>query len=153
MAFSVVRQLLEQPVLSASAAERRRLLAGPARAGAGALGLAAGDAPASKFAAVHGLYWLCVNLADRQPLLLTVDDLQWVDGPSLSWLAYLGPRAAESPMLMVLTVREGDPRGQGAWDHAFCGLAGRAISPSPRAAFKTPIRNFLNLRATASQCR
>ena len=65
MAFSVVRQLLEQPVLSASAAERRRLLAGPARAGAGALGLAAGDAPASEFAAVHGLYWLCVNLADR----------------------------------------------------------------------------------------
>jgi DNA-binding CsgD family transcriptional regulator len=112
MAFSVVRQLLEQSVLSASAGERRRLLAGPARAGAGALGLAAGDSPASEFAAVHGLYWLCVNLADRQPLLLTVDDLQWVDGPSLSWLAYLGPRAAESPMLVVLTVREGDPRGR-----------------------------------------
>ena len=112
MAFSVVRQLLEQPVLSASAGERRRLLTGPARAGASALGLAAGDAPASEFAAVHGLYWLCVNLADRQPLLLTVDDLQWVDGPSLSWLAYLGPRAAESPMLVVLTVREGDPRGR-----------------------------------------
>jgi len=55
MAFSVVRQLLEQPVLSASAGERRRLLAGPARAGAGALGLAAGDSPASEFAAVHGL--------------------------------------------------------------------------------------------------
>jgi AAA ATPase domain len=105
MAFSIVRQLLEQPVLSASAGERRRLLAGPARAGAGALGLAAGDAPASEFAAVHGLYWLCVNLADRRPLLLTVDDLQWVDSPSLSWLAYLGPRSAESPMLVVLTVR------------------------------------------------
>jgi DNA-binding CsgD family transcriptional regulator len=112
MAFSVVRQLLEQPVLSAPAGERRRLLAGPARAGAGALGLAAGDAPSSEFAAVHGLYWLCVNLADRQPLLLTVDDLQWVDGPSLSWLAYLGPRAAESPVLIVLTVREDDPRGR-----------------------------------------
>ena len=112
MAFSVVRQLLEQPVLSASAGERRRLLGGPARAGAGALGLAAGDSPASEFAAVHGLYWLCVNLAERQPLLLTVDDLQSVDGPSLSWLAYLGPRAAESPMLVVLTVREGDPRGR-----------------------------------------
>jgi hypothetical protein len=112
MAFSVVRQLLEQPVLSASAGERRRLLAGPARAGAGALGLAAGDASASEFAAVHGLYWLCVNLADRRQLLLTVDDLQWVDSPSLSWLAYLGPRSAESPMLVVLTVREGDPRGR-----------------------------------------
>jgi len=112
MAFSVVRQLLEQPVLSAAAAERRRLLTGPARAGAGALGLAAGDSPASDFAAVHGLYWLCANLAERKPLLLTVDDLQWVDGPSLSWLAYLGPRCAESAMLVVLTVREGDPRGR-----------------------------------------
>ena len=110
MAFSVVRQLLEQPVLSASASERRRLLAGPARAGAGALGLAAGDSPASDFAAVHGLYWLCANLAERRPLLLTVDDLHWVDGPSLSWLAYLGPRCAESAMLVVLTIREGDPR-------------------------------------------
>jgi tetratricopeptide (TPR) repeat protein len=112
MAFSVVRQLLEQPVLSASAGERRRLLAGPARAGAGALGLAAGDSPASEFAAVHGLYWLCANLAERKPLLLTVDDLQWVDGPSLSWLAYLGPRCVESAILVVLTVREGDPRGR-----------------------------------------
>ena len=112
MAFSVVRQLLEQPVLSAPAGERRRLLTGPARAGASALGLEAGDAPVSEFAAVHGLYWLCVNLAERKPLLLTVDDLQWVDGPSLSWLGYLGPRSAESPMLVVLTVREGDPRGR-----------------------------------------
>jgi len=110
MAFSVVRQLLEQPVLAASAGERRRLLAGPARAGAGALGLAAGDSPASEFTAVHGLYWLCANLAERRPLLLTVDDLHWVDGPSLSWLAYLGPRCVESAMLVVLTVREGDPR-------------------------------------------
>jgi predicted ATPase len=41
-----------------------------------------------------------------------VDDLQWVDRPSLSWLAYLGPRAEESPMLVVLSVREGDPRGR-----------------------------------------
>jgi predicted ATPase len=112
MAFSVVRQLLEQPVLSASTAERRRILAGPARAGAGALGLAAGDSPSSDFAAVHGLYWLCANLAERKPLLLTVDDLHWVDGPSLSWLAYLGPRCAESAILVILTVREGDPRGR-----------------------------------------
>src|SRR5881394_3369546 len=67
MAFSVVRQLLEQPVLSASAGERRRLLAGPARAGASALGLEPGNSPVSDFAAIHGLYWLCVNLAERMP--------------------------------------------------------------------------------------
>ena len=60
---------------------------------------------------MHGLYWLSVNLADRKPLLLTVDDLQWVDRP-LSWLGYLGPRTAESPMLVVPTVRAGDSGGQ-----------------------------------------
>jgi DNA-binding CsgD family transcriptional regulator len=155
MAFSVVRQLLEQPVLSASAGERRRLLAGPARAGAGALGLAAGDAPASEFAAVHGLYWLCVNLADRQPLLLTVDDLQWVDGPSLSWLAYLGPRAAESSMLVVLTVREGDPRGRansvaaGADDSSVHRMGLSALSV---ASVATLVRAELGPAASAGFC-
>jgi DNA-binding CsgD family transcriptional regulator len=155
MAFSVVRQLLEQPVMSASAGERRRLLAGPARAGAGALGLAAGDAPASEFAAVHGLYWLCVNLADRQPLLLTVDDLQWVDGPSLSWLAYLGPRAAESSMLVVLTVREGDPRGRansvaaGADDSLVHRMGLSALSVASVAAL---VRAELGPAASAGFC-
>jgi DNA-binding CsgD family transcriptional regulator len=155
MAFSVVRQLLEQPVLSASAGERRRLLAGPARAGAGALGLAAGDAPSSEFAAVHGLYWLCVNLADRQPLLLTVDDLQWVDGPSLSWLAYLGPRTAESPMLVVLTVREGDPRGRansaaaGADESSVHRMGLPALSMASVAAL---VRGELGPTASAGFC-
>ena len=109
MAFAVVRQLVEAAVLSADARQRRRLLAGPARAGAGALGLAAGAAPDSEFAAVHGLYWLCVNLAGGGPLLVTVDDVQWADGPSLAWLGYIGHRAAELPLLVVVSVREGDP--------------------------------------------
>jgi len=112
MAFGVVRQLVEAAVLSADARERRRLLAGPARAGAGALGLAAGAAPDSEFAAVHGLYWLCVNLAGRGPLLVTVDDVQWVDGPSLAWLGYFGRRAAELPVLVAVGVREGDPHAR-----------------------------------------
>jgi DNA-binding CsgD family transcriptional regulator len=114
IAFGVARQVLEVAVLSARPAERRRLLAGPGRAGAGALGLTAGDAPASEFAAVHGLYWLCAGLAARTPLLITVDDLQWADRPSLAWLAYLGPRAAESSIMVVTTIREGDPGARAA---------------------------------------
>jgi len=110
MAFAVARQLMEPVVLSAAPADRRRLLAGPARFGAGALGLPGGAAPDSEFAAVHGLYWLLANLAEHTPLLLTIDDVQWVDSPSLSWLAYLGPRTVELPVLVVMTVREGDPR-------------------------------------------
>ena len=155
MAFSVVRQLLEQPVLSASAGERRRLLAGPARAGANALGLEPGNSPVSDFAAVHGLYWLCVNLAERAPLLLTVDDLQWVDRPSLSWLAYLGPRAEESPMLVVLSVREGDPRGRAnlvgaAADHSSVRRVGlSALSAGSVAAL---VRAELGPAASAEFC-
>ncbi len=75
MAFAMATQLLEPPVLAASAGERRRLLAGAARTGAGALGMAAGAAPESEFAAIHGLYWLCANLALTGPLALIADDL------------------------------------------------------------------------------
>jgi DNA-binding CsgD family transcriptional regulator len=109
MAFAVVRQLLEPALLPAAPAERRRLLRGPASAGAAVLGLTAGAAPDSEFAAIHGLYWLCASLAERGPLLLTVDDVHWVDGPSLSWLGYFGRRAAELPVLVVVGVRDGDP--------------------------------------------
>jgi predicted ATPase len=155
MAFSVVRQLLEQPVLSASAGERRRLLAGPARAGASALGLEPGNSPVSDFAAVHGLYWLCVNLAERAPLLLTVDDLQWVDRPSLSWLAYLGPRSEESPMLVVLSVREGDPRGRAnlvgsAADHSSVQRVG--LSALSAASVAALVRTELGSAASAEFC-
>ena len=87
------------------------MLAGPARIGANALGLETGDAPADEFAARHGLYWLCANLAERRPLLLAVDDLQWVDEPSLAWIAYLGRRAGELAVLVVVSVRDGDPAG------------------------------------------
>jgi DNA-binding CsgD family transcriptional regulator len=155
MAFSVVRQLLEQPVLSASGTERRRLLAGPARAGASALGMAAGNSPVSEFAAVHGLYWLCLNLAERTPLLLTVDDLQWVDRPSLSWLAYLGPRCVESSILVVLTVREGDPRGRdnltasAADDHSVHRIRLSALGAASVAAL---VRADLGPSASAEFC-
>jgi AAA ATPase domain len=82
MAFGVTRQLLEPMMFSMGPPERGRVLAGPARLGASALGLEAGEVPGDEFAARHGLYWLCANLAGRRPLLITVDDLQWVDGPS-----------------------------------------------------------------------
>ena len=155
MAFSVVRQLLEQPVLSASAGERRRLLAGPARAGASALGLAPGSSPVSDFAAIHGLYWLCVNLAEHAPVLLTVDDLQWVDRPSLSWLAYLGPRSEESPMLVILSVREGDPRGWAnlvgsAADHSSVHRVG--LSALSAASVAALVRAELGPAASAEFC-
>ena len=69
----------------------------------------AGDgAGESSFAALHGLYWLALNLAAERPLLLAVDDLQWCDRPSLRFLAYLARRLEGSPILLAATLRSGE---------------------------------------------
>jgi DNA-binding CsgD family transcriptional regulator len=83
-------------------------------------------------AALHGLYWLTVNLAERGPLLLAVDDAHWADPPSLRWLCYLAVRVEELPVLLAVTVREGEP---GA-DLDFVGVvaaqsAAQVLRPAP----------------------
>jgi DNA-binding CsgD family transcriptional regulator len=156
MAFAVVGQLLEPPVRAASTSQSRRLLTGPARTGAGALGLASGAAPASEFAALHGLYWLCVNLSGSTPLLLTVDDLQWVDGPSLAWLGYFGLRVSELSVLLAVTVREADPRaGEPAVSNVIEDPAvyHLALSPLSLESVATLVRGQLQERASAGFCR
>ena len=109
MAFGVACQLLEPMLRSASAAERRRLLQGVARVGARVLGVEAGEPPADRFAAIHGLYWLCAARAERGPIVVAVDDAQWVDDPSLAWLGYLARRAPDLGVVLVLALRSGDP--------------------------------------------
>ena len=37
--------------------------------------------------------------AERSPMVVAVDDAQWVDEPSLAWLGYLARRAADLPLL------------------------------------------------------
>ena len=87
--FGAVRQLFE-PLL-ADTGLRDLLLTGAA-AGAGMVfDDAAAEAPAQhgSFAVLHGLYWMTVNLASAQPLVICVDDVQWCDSASLRFLAYL----------------------------------------------------------------
>jgi DNA-binding CsgD family transcriptional regulator len=108
MAFGVARQLFEQMLRGASPGERRRLLAGVAQVGARALGVEAGAPPADRFAAIHGLFWLCANRAERGPLVVVVDDVQWADGPSLAWLGYLARRVRDLALLLVLGLRSGE---------------------------------------------
>src|SRR5690242_3953616 len=74
-AFGVVRQLLEPPLSQSSAEELTELLQGAAGLAASALALPGRDAsgrgatagPEPPFAVLHGLYWLCANLAAAQP--------------------------------------------------------------------------------------
>ena len=103
--FGVVRQLFE-PLL-ADAAHRSRLLADAAAAARPVFEelhseAAAGDV---SFAALHGLYWLTVNLAVEQPLLLAVDDLHWCDRPSLRFLAYLARRLEGVDAVLAVGLR------------------------------------------------
>ena len=106
-AFGVVRQLFERRLASAEASERDVLLAGQAGAVRPLLlgervGTSAYDI---SFALLHGLYWLTVNLADRQPLLIAVDDAHWADEPSLRWLAHLAPRLEGPAVALLVAVR------------------------------------------------
>ena len=57
------------------------------------------------FATLHGLYWLLVNLAERGPLVVSVDDLHWVDEPSLRFLTFVHARLEGLPVLLVVATR------------------------------------------------
>ncbi|MCU1451301.1 MAG: transcriptional regulator, LuxR family [Acidimicrobiales bacterium] len=113
-AFGVVRQLVEAVVAEASEQERAWLLDGPPGVAARLLGLPGlGDgvlggtpvAPDPSFAVLHGLYWLCANLAADRPLALVVDDAHWADGASLRFLAFLLPRLEELHAAVLLAAR------------------------------------------------
>jgi len=111
--FGVARQLFEPPLAAAAATERQRLLAGAAALAPPALGLdAVRDGPPDSdglFQALHGLYWLTVNIADVAPLVIVVDDLHWTDALTLRWLGYLLQRIDGLPVLVATAVRSGEP--------------------------------------------
>lgn len=108
--FGVVRQLLEGRLAATGEDERAEFFAGAAGL-AEAVITPSTEAPASadvSHAALHGLYWLVANLAERSPLLLAVDDLQWADGPSLRFLHHLVTRLEGVPVAIVACRRSGE---------------------------------------------
>jgi DNA-binding CsgD family transcriptional regulator len=116
--FGVARQLLERPLASADPRERADLLQGAAGVAAELLGLpgtnaqAAGIAvgPDPPFAVLHGLYWLCSNLACAGPICIAVDDAHWADSPSLRFLTFLLPRLQGLSAALLVAAR---PRESG----------------------------------------
>jgi DNA-binding CsgD family transcriptional regulator len=116
-AFGVVRQLFESPLAEASELEQANVLQAAAGVAASWLGLPGAplsDEPASSsvdpsFAILHGLYWLCANLAAAGPLCVVVDDAQWADAPSLRYLAFLLTRLEELDVALVVATRPREP--------------------------------------------
>ena len=108
-AFGVVRQLLEPALRALDAGARDEVLSGAAALAAPVVAGAPGDGEGDVFAVMHGLYWLVVNLTERSPLLLVVDDLHLADAASLRFLGFLERRLDGVAATLVLAVRSGEP--------------------------------------------
>jgi DNA-binding CsgD family transcriptional regulator len=141
-AFGLVRQLIEPMVAGASQEERAWLLDGPAGVAARLLGLAGlGDGLATatavvaepSFAVLHGLYWLCANLAAERPLALVVDDAHWADDSSLRFLLFLLPRLEELPAVVLLGARS----AEAADNHGL--LAALTMDPATEVVTVAPL--------------
>ena len=117
-AYGLVRQLADPILRRQTPAGRAELLGGSAALAASALGLGAeaarGTDPSADWlesehgAAFHGLYWFFANLAERAPLLVTVDDAHWADVSSLQFVSYLARRAGDLPLGILVTSRAGE---------------------------------------------
>lgn len=108
--FGVARQLFERTLRELPANEAQALLGGAAAPAAEALGEAGGNdglggRETEAASVVHGLYRLTLNLAERGPLLLSIDDGQWADSASLRFAAYLSRRLRGENLLLLVASR------------------------------------------------
>ena len=114
MPFAVARQLLEPTIEEADEEETSLLLSGSAALALTAFGRSDPSAPKpsaeiDQFAPIHGLYWLLANLGDSGPVVVVVDDAHWADTQSLRWLDFVARRVADTPALILIGARTGEP--------------------------------------------
>ncbi len=104
-------------------------------------------------AVVHGLYWVCSDLADACPLLLVIDDVHWVDDASLRFISYLARRITDIPIVLVLAGRPATP-GSGL-DLALSGLTPQRLflQPLSETAVSCLVREILDVDADDAFCR
>ena len=74
----------------------------------GALGLGA-PVEASRFLVAAGLLSLLAAAAERSPVLVLVDDVQWVDQASAQALLFATRRLRSDKVGVIMTVRSGEP--------------------------------------------
>lgn len=144
MSWGVVRQMVERSITRYRGEVRDAILAGPAGAALRALDVApessAGDAEVAR--TLHALWWVAIDLSADRPLLITVDDAQWADAPSLRFLGYLARRVADLPIALVVATRP-PTGGTGPLTELTVSahverLLPEALSRTAVAAFHTP---------------
>jgi hypothetical protein len=149
--YGIVRQLLDpvrrQAGLLTGAAGLAARVFDWTEAGPFEVGTVEDDVP---YATMHGLYWLVVNLAAREPLVLAVDDAHWADAPSLRWLAHLAARIEALPVALLLAVRDG-PDPPPLLDELRA--AGTRLRPGPLGPDATAVLVRRKVQADADLCR
>jgi DNA-binding CsgD family transcriptional regulator len=88
-----------------------------------ALGRRAGPAP-DRFLVAAGALSLLAEAAEQQPLLVLLDDVQWLDQPSAEALGFVARRLAAERIALLIAVRDGEPHslGDGVPSHRIAGL-------------------------------
>lgn len=102
--YGIARRVFA-PVIDATSTDTRGIPDTDARRVVAPLLLGVAPGEADEPALRLGLHDFCVEVATRAPLLVVVDDLQWVDDPSARWLAYTARRARQVPVLLVAGIR------------------------------------------------
>ena len=116
--FGLAAQLLGPAVSRLEDDQRAMMLSGPAGPAADIVdprgrGQAPDvRAPEALYARLNGLYWVCNELAARQPIVFMIDDAHWGDDASLQWLLFMARRASGLPLTLVLAAR---PPRSGDW--------------------------------------
>ena len=129
--WAVVRQLVERSVSRYGGEQRAQILAGPAGAALAALERAPDDAGDAGLArTLHALWWVAADLAADRPLLITIDDAQWADAPSLHFLAHLARRVGDLPIALVVATRPPAERS-GPLAELAAARDGRRLAPQP----------------------
>lgn len=113
MAYALggAKQLFESFLRGLHEGERDRLLRGPAAQVAKAFGLSDESATGrpDEFALCHGFYWLIDAIARSDPLLIVIDDTQWIDEVTLRVMTYAIRRIADVGVAVLLGWRSGEP--------------------------------------------
>ena len=154
--FGIVRQVFEPALRRFSSAEIDELLTGAARLAAPlVLPDEAAEEPAAPAGAqLHGLYWLLANLAERAPVFVAVDDLQWADAASLSFVRSIAQRLEDLPILLAVGVRSTEPEARTDEMRALLTEASTVVLPQDLSAVAVAhlVRARLGESATAEFC-
>jgi DNA-binding CsgD family transcriptional regulator len=125
LAFAGLHQLL-RPIRS-----RAVNLPAPHRAALDAAFGVADAAPPEQFRIAMAGLDLLSDVAAETPLLVVVDDAQWLDRPSADVLAFIARRIESDPIVLLVATRDGHPSplaGAGLPEHALAALGAAAAT-------------------------